>query len=197
MLPSLFALSHSFEEFKGDKAQISIGYYTMVKLQDRKTHLYLSSVDFSYSNGSHQQMVRAITKGSLAETYWTIWPLPTQTDIPQGRPVECGGRIRLQHAVTGRWLHSHAIPGHFGSGYEVSCFEGSDSGDFWDLECEDTWTLASAARFKHTDTGFYLSVNASSVHPKEFGGENEVFGSEEAGESAWILGGGIFVDESE
>jgi dolichyl-phosphate-mannose--protein O-mannosyl transferase len=197
MFLSLFAAVRSFEEFKGDKSQISIGYYTMVKLQDRKSSLYLSSVDFSYQNGSHQQMVRAITKGTLAETYWSVWPLPNQTDIPQGRTVECGSKIRLQHAVTSRWLHSHALPGHFGSGYEVSCFEGSDSGDFWEIQCDDVWNAASAIKLKHLDTGYWLSVNVSSVHPKEFGGEHEAFGSPESDESAWLLGGGIFVEESE
>jgi dolichyl-phosphate-mannose--protein O-mannosyl transferase len=196
MLFLLFAFSSPFEEFKGEKGQISINYYTMIKLQDQTTGLYLSSVEFSYQAGSNQQMVRAISKITLAETYWTIWPLPNQTAIPQGLPVECGASIRLQHAVTGRWLHSHSIPGHFGSGHEVSCFEGSDSGDFWKVICENSWNADSAIKLLHIDTGFYLSANQTSSHPKEFGGEYEVFASQED-KSSWLIAGGIFVEEGE
>jgi dolichyl-phosphate-mannose--protein O-mannosyl transferase len=196
MLLLLTSLSLSYDEFKGDKSQLSIGYYTMLKLQDPKTRLFLSSVEFSYQKGSNQQMVRAITKGTLAETYWTTFPLPNQTDIAQGRPIECGTAIRLQHAVTGRWLHSHAIPGHFGAGHEVSCFDGSDSGDLWIIQCDDLWNAGATVRIKHVDTGMWLAANATSTHPKEFGGEFEAFASE-ADDNEWAIGGGIFVEENE
>jgi dolichyl-phosphate-mannose--protein O-mannosyl transferase len=196
MLALLFGFVTSVEDFTGDKTQLSVGYYTLVKLQHFKSSLYLSSLVLQYQNGSNQQVVRGITKGTLAETYWTVFPPLNDTDIPQGRAVDCGSVIRLQHVVTNRWLHSHPIPGHFGSGHEVSGFDGSDSGDNWELECDVTWTAASQIKLKHIDTGYYLAANATSKHEPDVGGEFEVFASEQS-DHAWVLSGGVFVDETE
>ena len=191
-------LSWSIEDFAGDKSQISVNYYNMIKLQNVKTMFTLSSIEFPYATGSCQQIVRGITKPTLAETYWTVFPLPNETAIPQGRPVDCGSKIRLQHAATGAWLHSHLIPGHFGVGHEVSGFDSSDSGDFWELNCEDLWTADRIIRLKHCDTGFFLCANASSIYPEETGGGYEIFAAEQADDNCdWIVCGGLFVDESE
>ena len=196
MLPLVFALSASIQDVPGDKSQVFVNYYNMIKLQNVKTKVVLSSIEFHYTSGSSQQIVRGIKKPTLAETYWTVFPLPNETSIPQGRPVECGSTIRLQHAATQAWLHSHLIPGHFGYGYEVSGFDSSDSGDFWRLHCEAGWSADAVVRLQHVDTGMFLAANESSVYPDENGGGYEVAATE-GGNDEWIVCGGFFVDESE
>lgn len=51
-----------------------------------------------------------------------------------------GAQVRLQHAVTQRWLHSHHFSSPLSNNQEVSCFgsnEESDSGDVWVIEWDD------------------------------------------------------------
>lgn len=197
MLVLLLAFTASIEDLPGDKSQISVNYYNMIKLQHKTSKLTLSSVEFRYQTGSCQQIVRGIGKPTLAETYWTVYPLPHETDIPQGRPVECGSKIRFLHAATGAWLHSHSIPAFSAGGYEVSGFDSSDSGDFWELICDDSWTAETEIKLKHCDTGYFLSANESSIYPDESGGGYEVMTSAHSEGQEWVVSGGIFVDESE
>jgi hypothetical protein len=56
--------------------------------------------------------------------------------------------------------------------------------------------LESALKLQHADTRMWLSVNSTSTHPKEFGGEHEVMASE-ANDAEWVIAGGLFVDEGE
>ncbi len=197
MLGLFLTVVHSVSDFAGDKSNIIAGYFTMIKLQHIESKIFLSSLEFRYPRGSFQQIVRGITQPTLAETYWTIFPTPEDMDIPQGRPVECGATIRLQHAATGAWLHSHDLPGHFGSGYEVTGFDGSDSGDFWEVQCNDEWTTDTTVKFRHLNTGFFLNVNVSSILTEEDGGGTEVYASEDDSESEWVIGGGLFVEDTE
>ena len=113
----------------------------------------------------------------------------------QGQPVDCGANIRLNHAATGNWLHSHNIPGHFGQGNEVTCFPGSDDGDIWTLECGESWNIGSAFRLRHMQTGMYLAINSTSELPKEEGGGFEVYASEQDEGNEWSIAGGLFVGE--
>lgn len=191
-----FSLS-SIEEYDGDPEELQISYYNMIKLKHIGTNYLLSSAEIPYQSGSNQQIVRGIQKSTLAETFWTIFPPVTDTETLQGQPIECGSTIRLYHAVTGKWLHSHKIPGHFGAGYEVTAFDGNDSGDNWILECSNTFKVGSMFRLQHADTGFYLSCNETSEYPKQEGGEHEIFVSEEDEGNEWQTMGGIFVDDSE
>lgn len=187
----------SIEEYEGDKSSINVGYFNMVKLYHPTSELYLSSIEVPYQTGSCQQVARGIGKSTLAETYWTVWPLPDDSENFQGMPVQCGSKIRLQHAATGKWLHSHNIDGHFGSGHEVSCFDEDDTGNNWELECNDVWTASSAFRLKHVDTGYYLSANISSEYEKELGGEHEIYCIDDEDGTEWFTGGGIFVNDEE
>lgn len=197
MLGLLLATSSAISDFPGDKDQITVGYYTMVKLQHVHTKLFLSGLEYRYQSGSFQQIVRGISTATLGETFWTVYPPPEEGDVPQGRPVVCGATVRLQHAATGAWLHSHDIAGHFGSGYEVTGFDGSDSGDFWEVECSDVWAADTPIRLRHLNTNHFLAVNASSTLPEEDGGEIEVFASETASDEQWVVAGGLFVEDNE
>ena len=109
MLSFLSILAFS-EEILSDNIQTDVGFYNMVKLYNSDSALFLSSIYSSYINGSHQHAIRGIKDGALAETYWVIEPLPNQTDILQGTPVQCHQPFRLKSALTGFYLHSHEIP---------------------------------------------------------------------------------------
>ena len=170
----------------------------MIKLRHLKTDLFLSSIDVHYQTGSTQQIVRGVnrTKMTLAETFWNIFPIETSTNHYQGEPVQCGSEIRLLHTVTQKWLHSHAIKGQLEHGYEVSAFEGSDTGDVWKIICdEDIWTYSTTFKLFHRDTSYYLSANLTGKYEKEIMGEYEVFGDEKDDENDWISSSGIFVKE--
>jgi len=50
--------------------------------------------------------------------------------------IKCGSVIRLKHLNTGRWLHSHKFRSPLSNQQEVSAFDGSDTGDNWEVRCD-------------------------------------------------------------
>ncbi|KAH0791804.1 MIR domain containing protein [Histomonas meleagridis] len=195
LLFGLFLFSYSIEEYQGEKSDILISYYSMIKLQHTETDLLLSSIELNYPAGSFQQMTRAIRKPVLAETYWTVFPMQNETDILQGKPIECGATIRLNHATTKKWLHSHRVKLPDNKGFEVSCFDEDDEGNLWYLECNDMWTAGSAFRLQHVVTEHYLAVDATSEYPPEQAGEHPVYASKVDEGNEWSVAGAITVDE--
>lgn len=194
-LSYLFSQVLSFEIYEGEKSDIPISYYSMIKLTHTESDLHLSSIELNYPSGSFQQMTRASPKLTLAENYWAVYPMDNETDINQGKPIECGATIQLMHVATNRWLHSHKIKTPFGNGYEVSCFDDKDSGNLWYLECNDILTAGSAFRLQHINTGYYLAVNNSYEYPNEQGGGKMVYLSEIDEGNEWYIPGSITVDE--
>ena len=192
MFFSLIYASLEMEEYKGKKSDVSIGYYNMIKLRHIPSNLYLSSIELNYEIGSIQQVIRGIKKGTLAETYWTIFPPINQT-ISQGTPIQCPSMIRLIHGSTGKHLHSHLFNAHNSTGHEVSGFDGNDTGDHWLVECNGDWKLDTEIKLKHVDTNYYLNANISSLYDKIEGGEFEIYASEKSDNANWIIGGGLFV----
>jgi dolichyl-phosphate-mannose--protein O-mannosyl transferase len=60
--------------------------------------------------------------------------------VSVGTVVQCGDLVRLQHASTKRWLHSHLHASPLTHRQEISGYgedggAGSDTGDNWKLEC--------------------------------------------------------------
>ncbi|KAH0794445.1 Stromal cell-derived factor 2-like protein [Histomonas meleagridis] len=193
---TLFLFSNAIEEYGGEKSDILISYYSMIKLQHTETDLLLSSIELNYPSGSFQQMTRAIRKPVLAETYWTVFPMSNETEILQGKPIECGSTIRLNHATTKKWLHSHRVKTPDNKGFEVSCFDEDDEGNLWYLECNDMWTAGSAFRLQHVVTDHYLAVDSSSEYPAEQAGEHLVYASKIDEGNEWSIAGAITVDEN-
>ena len=84
-----------------------------------------------------------------------------------GEPVACGSKIRLEHAATGKNLHSHLFKAPLSGNQEVSDFgEGGqgDTGDNWKVVCDSTseenWRRGSLVHFEHVDTKKYLYSSA-------------------------------------
>lgn len=176
---------------------VPVTYYSIIKLQNANTGLMLSSIEVSYQTGSTQQLVRGVnrTKYGRAENYWTVLPVQNST-IHQGEIVKCGDRLRLRHTVTNKYLHSHAITAQLEKGYEVSAFDGSDTGDVWQMKCNQQNVLVGDnVKLLHIDTNYYLNANATGMYIPEIMGEHEIYGSETDKNAYWFVRFGVFVSK--
>ena len=123
----------------------------------------------------------------------------------RGQPLKSGDRVRLQHARSRRWLHSHEFPSPISRQLEVSAFGGetqTDAMDEWVLELDPAsnagagssvfWKRDGRVSLRHVGTGGYLSS-----HERAFGhpiaGQNEVFGKK-SGKDFWKAGEGVFFE---
>lgn len=123
----------------------------------------------------------------------------------RGQPLKSGDRVRIQHAKSRRWLHSHHFPSPISRQLEVSAFGGetqSDAMDEWILEIDPAtnaksgsivfWKRDGKVALKHVGTGAYLSSHERSFgHP--IAGQNEVFGKK-SGKDFWKAGEGVFFE---
>ena len=99
--------------------------------------------------------------GDSADSLFIIRDDGTDKPCFQATPIENGARIRLQHARSGKWLHSHAQhKSPLTRNQEVSLFSPSDGGDVWVVEVLDgkkIWERDANVRLKHADTGTFLA----------------------------------------
>lgn len=128
------------------------------------------------------------------------------TSCRRGQPLKSGDRVRIQHARSRRWLHSHHFPSPISRQLEVSAFGGetqSDAMDEWVLEVDPAtnvksgssvfWKRDGKVALMHVGTGGYLSSHERSFgHP--IAGQNEVFGKKGGGKDFWIAGEGVFFE---
>jgi dolichyl-phosphate-mannose--protein O-mannosyl transferase len=199
----IFSLLVSAAKSTEKELSVPVVYYSIVKLQHNATDFLLSSIELNYQTGSTQQLVRGVneSKIALAETYWTLLPAEKVLESGakekhQGEPVKCGDKIILRHTVTSKTLHSHAITAQLGQGYEVSAFDGKDTGDIWTVECDHekgAIFVKDIFKLHHQDTGYYLNANKTGKYIKEIMGEHEIYCSESSDDAEWIVRHGIFV----
>lgn len=72
--------------------------------------------------------------------------------------VRCGSLIRLKHTNTKAYLHSHLHPSPLSKQQEVSCYDGQDSGDDWQVQCtKGDWLREQPVQLIHKDTSAYLT----------------------------------------
>ncbi|KAK9467219.1 Dolichyl-phosphate-mannose-protein mannosyltransferase-domain-containing protein [Lipomyces arxii] len=136
----------------------------------------------TYPTGSEQQQITCYHhKDSNNE--WVIHPsradVPYDGDDEELRYIKHGDTIRLIHDMTGRNLHSHAVPAPVTKDQnEVSCYGNltvGDEKDDWIVEVvKDTakkdkivHTLTSSLRFRHAALGCYL--RAANVNLPQWG----------------------------
>lgn len=114
---------------------------------------------------------------------WIVKESTKTNPCEAGTPVQCNDFIRLEHADTGKNLHSHLFRAALSGNQEVSCFgdNGSgDTGDNWQVVCDtkDTaWTRYKPVYLRHADTGKYLST-----------AENFKFNQQNCGQQCPIMG---------
>jgi hypothetical protein len=109
LLHILLSKCASLAKFEGTKEDLPLTYYSMVKPSHVESMLFLSSMEYSYSGGSHQQMTRGTKFCNFAETFWTIYPGLNLTHLHQGDSVKCGDRVRFLHATTRVWLQARRV----------------------------------------------------------------------------------------
>ena len=197
-LLAFFAASAKITKFKGDKGDIPVTYYSMVKPQHVDTKMCLSSLEIAYQGGSKQQMTRAVRAIMLAETLWTVYPGRNITHVHQGDQLKCGDVVRLRHATTATWLHSHDFDSQLGNGLEVSAAtEGEDDGNDWMVECvgedEEVVTMDTHVSLRHVLRGCYLAANSTAEYPPEVAGNWEVFCDDSTEDNSWVFDRGIVV----
>eukprot|EP00897_Mesotaenium_endlicherianum_P006125 jgi/Mesen1/5540/ME000280S04660 len=179
-----------------DKQVVTFG--SVIKLQHDRLHMKLHSHEVTYGSGSGQQSVTGFTGGDDANSYWVVRCILDE-DCKQGDPVKDGMKVRLQHMVTRRWLHSHLHASPLSNNLEVSCFgteEQSDTGDYWKVEVEGkagVWMQDKKVRLLHVDTGGYLHS-----HDKKYGrpiaGQYEVCAMQrKTSDGLWVATEGVYM----
>ena len=176
--------------------QVTCG--SMIKLDSPVTKHRLHSFDVNYGTGSGQQAVVGSSEHNSIQSMWIV----RSDGCAQGQSIVAGTPVRLQHAQTGKWLHSHLFPSPLTGGQhqEVSCFgssEESDTGDVWVVEWDDGkqkhWMRDMPIRIKHKDTGAYLS-NHGKTYPRPIAGHSEIFAvkNKKGKEQTFSAGEGVY-----
>lgn len=103
-------------------------------------------------------------------------------------PVPCGSTIRLKHANTKGYLHSHLHSSPLSRQQEVSCFDGNDDGDDWKVECSGThWLREEPVQLVHKQTSTYLTGSESHTFGQPIPGQIEIATYKSASKhSRWV-----------
>lgn len=168
----------------------------MIKILNSDYGMRLHSHDVKYGSGSGQQSVTAIELKEDVNSHWVI-KAPTNKFCERGEPIKCGDIIRFEHLSTKKNLHSHFFSSPLSGEQEVSAYgDGGvgDSGDHWELICSNTeWLRDAHVRFRHVDTGVYLSMSGRSFG-RPISGQMEVVGvSKLAHGTRWTTAEGLFI----
>ena len=122
---------------------------------------------------------------------WIVKETHTSPVCEISQPIKCGEMIRLQHASTGRNLHSHLFKSPLSGNQEVSGFGENgfgDTGDNWEVVCSTKaqfWNRGEVVQFKHADTGKWLSTHESfQFNQQNCGGGCPIMGQTEVSASA-------------
>lgn len=161
-LPIVVILAAIVELVYGEGDPITCG--SVVKLIHRETTNHLHSHQVTWGSGSGQQSITTTPESDDQNSLWVVKDATTANAICEvGQPVQCGSKIRLEHASTGRNLHSHLFRAPLSGNQEVSGFGESghgDTGDNWVVNCDSSsdkhWKRGSVVHFEHVDTKKYL-----------------------------------------
>ncbi|XP_034937444.1 stromal cell-derived factor 2 [Chelonus insularis] len=174
---------------------------SVLKLLNVDYNVRLHSHDVKYGSGSGQQSVTATEAKEDANSYWLI-KAPTGKFCARGKPIKCGGTIRLEHVNTKKNLHSHLVRSPLSGKQEVSAYgdtkgEG-DTGDHWKVVCQsDFWERQEPVMLQHIDTQTYLSVSGR-TYGSPIAGQAEVVGEHSSsGHTQWQAMEGLFINPSD
>jgi hypothetical protein len=156
--------AHDHEEEEDGEDYTSVTFGSAVKLVHKQSKFRLHSHQIKYGSGSGQQSVTGFQGADDPNSLWQVKePANRQKSevFAPGTPVKCGQQIRLQHATTKKWLHSHLHASPLTQRQEISGYGddnggGSDTGDNWVVECAagaTLWMRDAPIAFQHVDTG--------------------------------------------
>ncbi|KAK9808465.1 hypothetical protein WJX73_009004 [Symbiochloris irregularis] len=135
---------------------------SVIKLSHARTSYLLHSHEIAYGSGSGQQSVTGYDSSDDANSLWIIRGLKGHW-CPQGSSIKSGFQLRLQHASTRKFLHSHHFESPLSGQQEVSAFGSdtdSDDMDIWQVDWDKgagEWTQDQQVRLRHAHTGVYLA----------------------------------------
>lgn len=161
----------------------------------------LHSHDVKYGSGSGQQSVTATELTEDVNSHWTIRAI-TGKSCDRGEPIKCGDQIRFYHGSTKKNLHSHHFMSPLSGNQEISAYGDDngvgDSGDHWEVVCSgDTWIREDSVKFRHLDTGAFLSVSGRTFG-RPINGQMEVIGVPNPYPAAdWKTAEGLFIHPTE
>nr|CCA21440.1 stromal cellderived factor 2 precursor putative [Albugo laibachii Nc14] len=189
-----------------------------IKLVHEETRFRLHSHEISYGTGSKQQSVTAHSSRNDVNSYWIVKEANEEMPCTTGKKLQCGSKIRLEHASTRRNLHSHNVKAPLTKAHdEVSAFGVAGEGDTldsWVLECvEDMqctaegqcedgghWKRGSLVRLRNAITGSYLLTSNQKLFDNSncpqcpINGQQEVSATSKADEKTlWFAEEGIYV----
>ena len=207
---SIFAIFCASFAAGDSKGPVTFG--SIIKLKHKDTGHHLHSHAVAWGSGSSQQSVTA--HGSLND-HQSLWVIKEShgADVPTiSTPVNCGEKIRLQHAATGKNLHSHLFRAPLSGNQEVSGFGGDDGwgdkGDDWEVVCSSKavkWNRGEVVQFKHAETGKWLSTGAAyAFNQQNCGGGCPIMGQTEVSASGkkdsktlWYTAQGVYFPSPE
>jgi len=163
---------HEHEDNEDDEDYTKVTFGSAVKLMHKQSNFRLHSHQIKWGSGSGQQSVTGFEGADDPNSLWQIKEAYNREKkvTPPGTVVKCNDVIRMQHASTKRWLHSHLHQSPLTHRQEISGYGedggiGSDTGDNWKVECFDKqateWTRESPVSFVHIDTGKRLYTRKS------------------------------------
>mmetsp|Transcript_2688 Transcript_2688/g.3873 ORF Transcript_2688/g.3873 Transcript_2688/m.3873 type:complete len:206 (+) Transcript_2688:69-686(+) len=196
ILLTIFTIISTFIIYKAqasDTKVITCG--SVIKLKHKSTGVRLHSHDVKYGTGSRQQSVTGFPSATDANSYWVIEGSYEKPCEP-GVPIKNKDVIRLKHASTKKYLHSHRHQSPLTGQQEVSCLEPLNSGDNWQvmLGTNKEWKKGTSMRLYHVDTGMYLHS-----HSHKFGNpipnQQEITAYARYGDAQniWMVEEGIFL----
>ncbi|KAI8142438.1 MIR motif-containing protein [Fennellomyces sp. T-0311] len=149
-------------------------------------------------SGSGQQSITAFPETDDSNSFWLV-RAGLGKQCKRGEPVPCGSVIRLRHANTKAYLHSHNHPSPLSRQQEVSCYDGEDNGDDWKIECASGkhWLRETPVQLIHVESKAYLTSGTNHQYGQPIPGQLEVAGAKTSSKATqWMAQEGIYFAES-
>lgn len=169
---------------------------------------FLMSDERTLQSGSGQQLVTAAVSTDSHNALWQIREKDGAPACDLGKPIKCGGVIRLTHINTNNNLHTHGIKSPLSKQHEVTGFgngqgEG-DMGDDWRVMCssgEEYWLRGEEVSFRSSATSRYLGSASNAKFTQQNCGRGcpildhlEVFGRQQNDQhTKWKTDVGVFL----
>jgi len=156
----LLAFGHSHNVDSEEHQHVTCG--STIKLENPASKSWLHSHQVTYGSGSGQQSVTGQDRQNDPNSLWIIRSKQSDQACLQGQSLKHDDIIRLQHASTKFYLHSHLHQSPLSKQQEVSCYgPESDTGDNWKIQTagKGLWKRGEAIQLVHVDTSKYLSVS--------------------------------------
>lgn len=154
--------------------------------------LHSHNINYTHPGTSGQQQVTCY-QNLDANDFWVV-KMEMVDEFENhfdGKIIQHGDIIRLEHFMTGRNLHSHnGIQSPVTHQQEVTCFgvDGiGDGNDSWRIEIENggNWELGKKVKFVHVPTGFRLHSHAGVSSINFTAGQQEVTAYNQPDNNDW------------